>query len=772
MAPATSKQVEHPTSSLAEIAVDCQRDCESPQNERRRNKAASQTSSDAGDGDGDGNGSSGSSPGPATWRSSDGNESSIITDLDLLARAKRLSLGAAALESRGDLSRNDMLISGTYGSHSRPRITPLIAHLSDAAISPSTSSGSLSHSAAGSPKKSMHTRRPGSAAAGSPKRMLQSRRGSADLLAHVETAARQAAAIEAAASKGEATNEAAAKYSRGRARNGPSLETKDDLAAAFWSRRREQRATDDFTNLVELVRLREANVRLEAEVTRLREKSDRLEGERRRLSARLAAVHTAMQQLEREASIRSRTRAEATMVTQHKGWNRWFSGDPSAMERVLETAEDARVERAAAAATVEKLVEENARLVQQVNEQKLLVTNLVTTLQTSIPRSSSGVPMLPHQSPLSSLHPLTAASLSHVLTQPLPAHATSAAGARAAAGAAAAEDRSPSSSSTHSHLSFPTSSLSTPAASSLGSKAQAAVAAGVAGSRMRVPVPQDSQDESSRSPSPLPAALHSSGPFPAAVDSALRAATDTSLAAASGSSRGGQLTAEGSSTVIRSAYSSSSSLATDATSLLPSYVQPSSLPPPSLQPSNLPPPSLQPSSLLPVVRDAPPPSGALCAQRPTPTLAESTSRYPAIWPVAHGNRDDLATPAAGRVAGEVDVVAVTVDNGTVGDGRAQVMVEESGCAVAAGGGAGAVAVAGRAGVAEQNVVSLIDSPLVGAPFRLAFFLVKVVSKTGIVQRLAGRLVGGRNKNSGGDGGSSGNGNADMEEKAVSPVGML
>ncbi|CAI7777103.1 unnamed protein product, partial [Closterium sp. NIES-54] len=69
---------------------------------------------------------------------------------------------------------------------------------------------------------------------------------------------------------------------------------------------------------VELVRLREANVRLEAEVSRLRDKSDRLEGERRRLSARLAAVHTAMQQLEREAAIRSRTRAEATMGVQQK----------------------------------------------------------------------------------------------------------------------------------------------------------------------------------------------------------------------------------------------------------------------------------------------------------------------------------------------------------------------------------------------------------------------------------------------------------------------
>ncbi|CAI5532674.1 unnamed protein product [Closterium sp. Naga37s-1] len=511
------------------------------------------------------------------------------------------------------------------------------------------------------------------------------------------------------------------------------------------------------------------------QVSRLRDKSDRLEGERRRLSARLAAVHTAMQQLEREAAIRSRTRAEATMGVQPKGWNRWFSGDPSAMERVLETAEDARVERAAAAATVEKLVEENARLVQQMNEQKLLIANLVTTMRTTvIPGTPSGVPASSQ-----SIH----ASLSPVLTQPLPAHATSAAG-RTRAAAVVVEDNSPSSS-VHSQLSFPTSSLSTPPASSLElpfsgrsaaaastalpvratsaseytlaadvaglrSEHQAALAGGVGGNQGRVAaahMSQNIQDESSRSPSPRPTSLHPSAPFAAATDGGFPSAANTASGAAGEDPRGSHssfLTAQGPLTFLQSAHSSSSSLAADT------------------------------SSLLPVVRSAPPPCAALCAQQPTPTLSESSSRYPAIWPVTYSERE-LEGAGGGGMDGGAGAVAVTVGNGIVGDVRAQGMVDEAGSVVAARGGAGGVGVGGAgevvvrgAGGVERNEVSLIDSPLVGAPFRLAFFLVKVVSKTGIVQRLAGRLVGGRNKDLGA-GGEKRNVNVDG---VGSSVGML
>ncbi|CAI5472774.1 unnamed protein product [Closterium sp. Yama58-4] len=448
--------------------------------------------------------------------------------------------------------------------------------------------------------------------------------------------------------------------------------------------------------LVELVRLREANVRLEAEVSRLRDKSDRLEGERRRLSARLAAVHTAMQQLEREAAIRSRTRAEATMGVQQKGWNRWFSGDPSAMERVLETAEDARVERAAAAATVEKLVEENARLVQQMNEQKLLIANLVTTMRTTvIPGTPSGIP--------ASSQNIHAGLLAAAASAALPVRATSASEYTLTADVAG-----------------------------LGLEHQAAIAGSVGGNQERVPVAhmsQKIQDECSRSPSPRPTTLHPSALFPAATDGGLHSAANMASVAAGEGSRGSHssfLTADGPSSFLQSTHSSSSSLAADA------------------------------SSLLPVVRSAPPPSAALCAQQPTPTLSETSSRYPAIWPVTYSERESEGA-GGGGMDGGAGAVAVNEGNG-MADVRAQGMVVEAGSVVAAGGGAGGVGVGGtgevvvrRAGGVERNEVSLIDSPLVGAPFRLAFFLVKVVSKTGIVQRLAGRLAGGRNKDSGAGG---------------------
>ncbi|CAI5477408.1 unnamed protein product [Closterium sp. Yama58-4] len=354
------------------------------------------------------------------------------------------------------------------------------------------------------------------------------------------------------------------------------------------SKRKDRRVTDDFANLVELVRLREANVRLEAEVSRLREKSDRLEGERRRLSARLAAVHTAMQQLEREAAIRSRTRAEATMGVQQKGWNRWFSGDPSVMERVLETAEDARVERAAAAATVEKLVEENARLVQQMNEQKLLIANLVTTMRTTVvPSNPSGAPASSQ-----SIH----AGLTPVLTQPPPAHATLAAPTTAAVPV---------------HATSASEYTLNADVAGLVSVDQAALA----GNEGRVPAAyasQNIQDESSRSPSPRPTALHPSAPFPAATDGGFHSAANMASVAAGEDSRGNHssfLTADTPSAFLQSAHASSSSLVADA------------------------------SSLLPVVRSAPPPCAALCAQQPTPTLAESSSRYPAIWPVTYSERE-------------------------------------------------------------------------------------------------------------------------------------
>ena len=51
------------------------------------------------------------------------------------------------------------------------------------------------------------------------------------------------------------------------------------------------------------------------QVTRLQSKVSVLEDEKRRTAARLSAVQTALQQLEREAAVRSQTRAEIEAAT-------------------------------------------------------------------------------------------------------------------------------------------------------------------------------------------------------------------------------------------------------------------------------------------------------------------------------------------------------------------------------------------------------------------------------------------------------------------------
>eukprot|EP00897_Mesotaenium_endlicherianum_P005210 jgi/Mesen1/4717/ME000241S03761 len=92
----------------------------------------------------------------------------------------------------------------------------------------------------------------------------------------------------------------------------------------------------------------------------------RLENEKRQLVARLVAVQHGMQQLEREAAIRSRVQldvAAAAAPDSAKGWLSWKTKDPLA--EAVAIAEEARVQRAAATATVEKLMNENAELIEQ-----------------------------------------------------------------------------------------------------------------------------------------------------------------------------------------------------------------------------------------------------------------------------------------------------------------------------------------------------------------------------------------------------------------------
>eukprot|EP00850_Spirogloea_muscicola_P009110 SM000050S17035 [mRNA] locus=s50:526488:528617:- [translate_table: standard] len=148
----------------------------------------------------------------------------------------------------------------------------------------------------------------------------------------------------------------------------------------------------------ELARLREANARLENEVAQLREAVGQAEGERRHVAARLAAAQTGMQQLEREASVRSRAQNDFSAATsgeskgsehcgqppealcngaghQQQGWLGWGGNGPALAEAAA-LVEDSRVQKAAAAAVVDKLLQENATLADQLNEQSALLDRL------------------------------------------------------------------------------------------------------------------------------------------------------------------------------------------------------------------------------------------------------------------------------------------------------------------------------------------------------------------------------------------------------------
>eukprot|EP00850_Spirogloea_muscicola_P011639 SM000073S21415 [mRNA] locus=s73:181178:183434:+ [translate_table: standard] len=161
------------------------------------------------------------------------------------------------------------------------------------------------------------------------------------------------------------------------------------------------RDADEAGTQAELARLREANARLENEivirshslalspwpgptecdfqdhVAQLREAVEQAEGERRHVAARLAAAQTGMQQLEREASVRSRAQNDFSAATssESKGWLGWGGSGPALAEAAA-LVEDSRVQKAAAAAVVDKLLQENAKLADQLNEQSALLDRL------------------------------------------------------------------------------------------------------------------------------------------------------------------------------------------------------------------------------------------------------------------------------------------------------------------------------------------------------------------------------------------------------------
>ncbi|XP_057849300.2 uncharacterized protein LOC131060178 isoform X2 [Cryptomeria japonica] len=119
----------------------------------------------------------------------------------------------------------------------------------------------------------------------------------------------------------------------------------------------------------ELKKLRYENVCLKKEVEQLRESLENLSQDHRQLSTKLIAVQTGFQQLEMEARVRARVEQDVSVATKgvSKRWLVWGSSKDPVAEAVV-IAEESCMQKEAAAAIVEKLVCENAELMEKVNQ--------------------------------------------------------------------------------------------------------------------------------------------------------------------------------------------------------------------------------------------------------------------------------------------------------------------------------------------------------------------------------------------------------------------
>lgn len=114
--------------------------------------------------------------------------------------------------------------------------------------------------------------------------------------------------------------------------------------------------------------------------------------ERRQLTAKMVAIQTGMHQLEREAAIRARVEDELTVATAQessKQWLRWGSTKDPVVEATA-VAEESRIQMAAAATIVERLVAENSELTEKVNEQSALIDRLTMKYSSVMEMQNNG----------------------------------------------------------------------------------------------------------------------------------------------------------------------------------------------------------------------------------------------------------------------------------------------------------------------------------------------------------------------------------------------
>ncbi|KAL2623457.1 hypothetical protein R1flu_003662 [Riccia fluitans] len=149
------------------------------------------------------------------------------------------------------------------------------------------------------------------------------------------------------------------------------------------SARELERNTLDQEYLLMGDRLNQERGQMELEYKQKREKleldQEILEHNQQQVTAKLTALDTQLEQLEREASVRERVFRDLATVTEvdaSKNWESWrvYGKDPLA--EAVAVAEEARIQRMAMAQTVDKLLAENVELMEKVNQQTITINDL------------------------------------------------------------------------------------------------------------------------------------------------------------------------------------------------------------------------------------------------------------------------------------------------------------------------------------------------------------------------------------------------------------
>ncbi|KAL3690705.1 hypothetical protein R1sor_004356 [Riccia sorocarpa] len=161
-----------------------------------------------------------------------------------------------------------------------------------------------------------------------------------------------------------------------------------------------ERNTLEQEHLLMRERLNQEREQMEVEykdkIEKLELDQENLEQNRRQITAKLTALDTQLEQLERESSVRERVFRDLATVTEvdaSKNWESWrvYGKDPLA--EAVAVAEEARIQRLAMAQTVDKLLAENVELMEKVNQQTVIISDLTKQMDADVKTSDVEGPL-------------------------------------------------------------------------------------------------------------------------------------------------------------------------------------------------------------------------------------------------------------------------------------------------------------------------------------------------------------------------------------------